>query len=86
MKACLICGYTFVVEAAHVQAVKDFPVDALVKEVNARANLIPLCPNHHLELDRGKLKMEDVVESSKLVRHRTVNAEDKGSSPFSTAN
>jgi hypothetical protein len=60
IKPCLVCGYDFVVEAAHIKAVKDFPAEATIKEINALENLLPLCPNHHLELDRGKLKLEQL--------------------------
>lgn len=59
---CVMCGYTFVVEAAHLKAVKDFPRNAIIKEVNDRSNLVPLCPNHHLEFDRGKLSLTDLLD------------------------
>lgn len=52
-KACCICGYNTHVEAAHLQSVASFPEMALVKEINAPDNLRYLCPNHHLEFDRG---------------------------------
>jgi len=58
---CKVCGYTFWVEAAHIKAVRTFSSDSLVKEINEKENLLPLCPNHHLEFDRGKLSLQQIL-------------------------
>lgn len=50
---CARCGYDVHVEVCHIRAMKDFPRDALVAEVNAQDNLVALCPNHHWEFDHG---------------------------------
>lgn len=54
---CAVCGYTKHVELAHKRALQDFPDDALLSEVNARGNVIQLCPNCHWELDHGFLDL-----------------------------
>lgn len=60
LSSCLVCGYDFAVEAAHIKPVKSFSMETTVREINLIENLIPLCPNHHLEFDRGKITLEDI--------------------------
>jgi len=52
---CQKCGYNKHVEVCHVKDIKDFPLTALVGEINSKDNLILLCPNCHWELDHGLL-------------------------------
>lgn len=73
LSACLVCGYDFAVEAAHIKPVKSFSADTPVKEMNLLENLIPLCPNHHLEFDRGKLKLEDIPRGRERQRTSLLN-------------
>ena len=56
---CLVCGYSIYVECCHIKAVADFPIEAMLIEVNHLDNLVGLCPNHHKELDLGLLKLSD---------------------------
>lgn len=56
-KVCAVCGYDLYVELCHIKPIASFPDDALMREVNARENLVYLCPNHHKELDLGFLDM-----------------------------
>jgi hypothetical protein len=55
--ACIICGYSAHVEICHKRSIAEFPDHALVSEVNARENLVCLCPNHHWEFDHGLLSL-----------------------------
>lgn len=48
---CAKCGYEKHVELAHIKSVSSFEDSALVSEVNARENIIQLCPNCHWEFD-----------------------------------
>ena len=66
LSSCLVCGYDFAVEAAHIKPVKSFPDDTPVREMNQPDNLLALCPNHHLEFDRGKLKLEDIPSRTRV--------------------
>ena len=52
---CVSCGYTKHVEVAHRRAVSAFPDTALLAEINALTNLVPLCPTHHWEQEHGHL-------------------------------
>lgn len=54
-KACA-CGYNKIIEVAHIRAVKDFPMDAPMSEVNAPSNLRYMCPNCHAEHDQKMKK------------------------------
>ncbi len=56
-KSCQVCGYTHRVDCCHIKPIKKFLPTALVSEINAIGNLSALCPNHHIELDLGILKM-----------------------------
>lgn len=55
VKVCAVCGYDTHVQVCHIKPVKDFPNNATVAEINIMSNLVLLCPNHHWELDNGKL-------------------------------
>lgn len=66
LASCLVCGYDFAVEAAYIKPVKSFPGGALVREMNTVENLLPLCPNHHIEFDRGKLSLENILRTRSL--------------------
>ena len=54
-KPCHICGYDKHVVLCHIRAIADFPMSALISEINAPTNVIQLCPNHHWELDNNLL-------------------------------
>lgn len=54
---CAVCDYSLHVEICHKLSISEFPATALVKEVNARDNLLCLCPNHHWEFDHGFLSL-----------------------------
>jgi hypothetical protein len=58
-KKCVVCGYDFYVELCHIKPISTFDRDTLVKEINRSENLIYLCPNHHVELDKGSLILQD---------------------------
>lgn len=49
--SCKHCGYDKHIEICHIKAIKDFPEDSLISEVNHIDNLLPLCPNCHWEFD-----------------------------------
>jgi endogenous inhibitor of DNA gyrase (YacG/DUF329 family) len=60
-KICAKCGYNFYVEVCHLKAVSRYAPDSLLSEINNPCNLRYLCPNHHKELDRGKLTVNDIA-------------------------
>jgi len=51
------CGYKHHVEVCHIKAIKDFDLTTQISTINARTNLIHLCPNCHWEFDHGILKL-----------------------------
>lgn len=55
LDACMVCGYSTHVECCHVRDIRDYPLDALISEINSPDNLVGLCPNHHWEFDKGLL-------------------------------
>ena len=58
VEKCKICGYSSHVEVCHIKAVRDFPPEATLEEINSPTNLIGLCPNHHWEFDAGLLSLD----------------------------
>lgn len=50
---CEKCGYKKHVELCHVKPISDFEENTLVKVVNARTNILFLCPNCHWEFDHS---------------------------------
>ena len=50
---CAACGYSKHTEVCHIRPIRDFPITALISEVNDPSNLIRLCPNCHWEFDHG---------------------------------
>jgi hypothetical protein len=57
LKACHHCGYSAFVDCCHIMAVASFPVDSSLAVVNAKSNLVGLCPNHHKEFDNNLLPL-----------------------------
>lgn len=51
---CCKCLYDKHIEIGHVKPIGSFPLEALVTEINAVSNLLPLCPNCHWEYDYGQ--------------------------------
>lgn len=45
------CGYDKHVEVCHIKGISEFPKTTLVSVINAKENLIKLCPNCHWEFD-----------------------------------
>ena len=56
-KVCFLCDFDEAVELHHIKAIHLFSLDALVSEVNAPENLVYLCPNHHVLVEKGKVKL-----------------------------
>ena len=50
---CEKCGYDKHVEVAHRKAVADFSDYTMLSVINARSNLMLLCPNCHWEFDHN---------------------------------
>jgi len=48
---CEKCGYDKHVEICHIKPIKEFNEESTIKEINAKDNIIGLCPNCHWEFD-----------------------------------
>ena len=57
---CVVCGYDKHTEVCHIKPIREFPSDALVRDVNATENLAALCPTHHWEFDHGLIDGESL--------------------------
>ena len=74
---CAACSYDKHTEIAHIKDISLFPNRATLWEVNHPANLIPLCRNHHFELDNGLLDEPTKQLILKWYRARNTEADDK---------
>ncbi len=54
---CSICDYSTVIQCCHIIPISDFALEDFLGVVNHPSDLILLCPNHHIELDRGLLRI-----------------------------
>ena len=59
---CKVCAYKNYVEVCHIKAIADFNPTCLINEINNLSNLIYLCPNHHIELDKGILNLSCFIK------------------------
>jgi hypothetical protein len=59
---CKICSYNKHVEICHKKPVSSFPLSALIRDINAPANLVALCATHHRELDLKLMDQEDLAK------------------------
>jgi hypothetical protein len=69
--SCIICGYSKHIQICHIKSIASFDDTTLVKDINSLTNLIHLCSNHHIELDRGLLSEEDFERLHIVVRKET---------------
>lgn len=54
---CSICGYSKIIEIAHIKPINTFDENTKISEINDIKNLVPLCPNHHWEFDHGQIEL-----------------------------
>jgi len=57
LEKCMICGYSFHIDTCHRKAVRSFPGDTLIRDINNISNLLGLCKNHHWEFDNKLLAL-----------------------------
>ena len=58
---CVVCGYDLHVQICHIKPIAEFEESGRVIDVNGPNNLVCLCPNHHWELDHGRLELPSSV-------------------------
>lgn len=61
---CERCNYTRHIEICHIQSVPSFPLNTKLKVVNARENILFLCPNCHWEFDHEMLSLNEIKKSA----------------------
>lgn len=60
-KRCVVCGYDKHYDVAHIRGISDWPLTALISEVNCLSNLVALCKNHHWEFDHDRMRYSDLA-------------------------
>jgi hypothetical protein len=56
---CENCKYAKHVELCHIRPISSFPKETKLEVVNAKDNVLFLCPNCHWELDHGFLTLQE---------------------------
>ena len=60
-KTCAYCKqheFDSIVEVHHLKGILEFSDDTKIGEINHPSNLIWLCPNHHIMLEKGMIKLQ----------------------------
>lgn len=60
-KVCQYCHnheFDEILEVHHLKSILDFDESTLVKEINHEDNLVWLCPNHHVMLERDLISLD----------------------------
>jgi len=57
---CQRCGYNKHIEICHIRPISSFPKKTKLKTVNARENILFLCPNCHWEFDHNLLTLGEI--------------------------
>lgn len=57
MSRCEACGKDGYTDLCHLKAIKDFPPEAPVSEINCRENLSAMCPPCHRMHDTGMMRL-----------------------------
>ncbi len=52
-KECSKCGYDKHIEIAHIKPISSFSDEVMISVINAKENLMALCPNCHWEYDHN---------------------------------
>ena len=56
-KKCKVCNFDLYVEVCHIKPIALFNEDEKLSDINNIKNLVYLCPNHHIMLDKGLLTL-----------------------------
>lgn len=84
-KVCQYCHnheFDAILEVHHLKGILEFDEDTLIKEINNENNLVWLCPNHHIMLEKGLISLSNPVTPrvSSVVEQCTVYAKVTSSS------
>jgi uncharacterized OB-fold protein len=67
-KVCAYCKnheFDDILEAHHVKGILEFDSKTTINEINSISNLVWLCPNHHIMLEKGLIKLSnDMINSN----------------------
>lgn len=69
-KVCAYCknhDFDDILEVHHIKGIMSFDRDTKMKEINSLPNLIWLCPNHHIMLEKGLIKLSDDMINKEIV-------------------
>lgn len=56
-RECKICKYNNHIEIHHIQQIKSFPKSTKIGVINNLSNLVPLCRNHHWEVENDFIQL-----------------------------
>lgn len=60
-KVCQYCHnheFDEILEVHHLKGILKFDENSLIKEINDENNLVWLCPNHHIMLEKGLISLD----------------------------
>ena len=70
-KVCAYCknhDFDDILEVHHIKGIMSFDRDTKMNEINSISNLVWLCPNHHIMLEKGLIKLSDDMINKEIIK------------------
>lgn len=67
-KVCAYCqnhDFDEILEVHHIKGILEFDNETTINEINSISNLVWLCPNHHIMLEKGLISLDDKEKNIK---------------------
>lgn len=69
-KVCAYCknhDFDDILEVHHIKGILKFDSKTTINEINSISNLVWLCPNHHIMLEKGLIKLSDDMINKDII-------------------
>ena len=69
-KVCAFCknhDFDDILEVHHIKGILEFDSETTIKEINSLSNLIWLCPNHHIMLEKCLIELSDGMINKEII-------------------
>lgn len=70
-KVCAYCknhDFDDILEVHHIKGILEFDSKTTINEINSISNLVWLCPNHHIMLEKGLIKLSDDMINKEIIK------------------
>lgn len=70
-KVCAYCknhDFDDILEVHHIKGILEFDSKTTINEINSISNLIWLCPNHHIMLEKGLIELSEDMINKEIIK------------------